>query len=399
MADFPTFQDLFRIARDEALSKNANLTREVIDRDGTDANAFMAAIAAVGDEVVGQLGSVAAGLFLDSARGSKLDRLIFDRFGLLRKSASPAVGSVEFSTTIATTGSFNIPKDTRLQTLDGKQFLTTTAAFFPSGSTGPITVAVRSSQAGLNQQAAIGTINSLLDVITGAPTDLVVTNTVATTGADDEELAESYIDRARRFFQTTRRGTVSAIEAAALNVAGVRTAKVFEAVDEFGRPAQFVQLAIADAFVDTLANLEVVPPTYEAQSQLLAQQVFLALSDTRPAGIFVDVRVAQVILQGVQLGLSFEAGVDVDSVALQARAQVVSTINGLPPGTDLNPANLISALRRVSGLVVTGGEILSPAGIITVQPLQVIRTALGLVVASTVQPDQALQGSANPDAV
>jgi len=379
MADFPSFADLFRVARDEALGQNSLLTKDVIERDGSDANTLITAGVAAADECIGQLIKVEAGIFLDSAKAEKLDRLIYDRYGLTRKPAAPAIGSVEFTTTASTPSSFSIPINTRLQTVDGKTFLTTTSATFPMSSTGPISVPVRSSDAGASQQASANTITNLLDTITGAPSDLAVNNATATAGADDEEQDDAYRDRARRFFVTARRGTGAAIEAAALNVPGVRKATNFEALDMFGRPAKTSQLVISDAFTDVLVNVTPTPPTYQTQSQVLSALVFQSLSDTRPDGTFVDVILGQVILLSVHLVLSFQTGVDTDNVALQARAAIVNYTNALSPGATFRVVDAITALRTVAGLVVLGNEVVSPAGDVIPQPLQVLRTSMSFV--------------------
>ena len=84
--DFPTFSDFVRIARDKILSFNGRITRETIERQGSDANILVAAMAACADEVTGQLQRVAASLFLDSARGIDLDRLVADRYGIFLES-------------------------------------------------------------------------------------------------------------------------------------------------------------------------------------------------------------------------------------------------------------------------------------------------------------------------
>lgn len=396
MADFPTFEDLFRIGRDEILTRNRQLTREVVEREGTDANAFVASAAAVGDELVGQLTRVTKGLFLDSAEKDCLDRLIFDRFGLLRKAASPAWVSVAFATATPAVAPFSIPAGTQLATIDGRRFVTTVDAAYPAGSVGPVLVAARSAQAGFAQQVGANTLNTIAGSITGAPGDLTVTNPLASAGAADEEDDDSYRARARLVFETARRGTLAAIRAAALHVPGVQTATAFEVLDEFGRPAKTLQLVISDRFTDALVG-QVTPPLYATQSALLAAQVFQALEDTRAGGIYVDVRIGQVVLQSVQLGLRFRAGVNVDVVAFQARTRIVNVINSLAPGSSLIIEDLISALRMVPGLLVTGDEILSPAGDVVAESLQVLRTTLGLVVASSLQPDVALQGSTNPD--
>jgi uncharacterized phage protein gp47/JayE len=258
---------------------------------------------------------------------------------------------------------------------------------------------VRSILAGANQQAAIGTITNIVGTIVGQPTDLVVTNPVATAGASDEESDDSFRARGRAFFSTARRGTLRAIEQGALTVPGVVKATAFEVLDQQGRPAKLVSLAISDQYTDTLANLGVASPSYQAQSLVLAQNVFNALQEYRPAGIFVQVQVAQVVLQTIQLALSFQAGARVDQVATSARSAIVAVVNNLAPGEDLTVAALQLALSGVSGLVITGNEIVSPPGTIVANPVQVIRTALALVSATSSSPGTPIGSFTNPDQV
>jgi uncharacterized phage protein gp47/JayE len=93
--DRPTFSDLFQIARNQVMLANPRLT--AVDREGSDVNALVASVAAVGDEVAQQVAYVAAASFLDTANGSALDRLVFDRYGLVRKPAAAALGNVYFT--------------------------------------------------------------------------------------------------------------------------------------------------------------------------------------------------------------------------------------------------------------------------------------------------------------
>lgn len=396
--DAPTFQDYFNIGRAEVLSRSDKITVEAIDRRGTDVNALIAAFAAMADEVTGQIARVEAAMLIGRSRGKDLDRVAFDRYGLLRQPATPAVGSVAFSTTAPAPGSFNIPEKTLLQSSDGTQFQTTAAVVFPSSSTGPVLAAVRSSEAGSATQAAEGTITNILSSIAGAPADLRVTNPLATAGAGDAEPDDLFRGRALAFFLTARRGTVEAIRQGALAVPGIRSATVFEALDALGRPAKTLQLIISDQFTDALAQLATVPPAYAVQSQVLCEQVFLALVDSRAAGIYVDVILARVVLQSVTLALAFKAGADADQVALRARARVVGYVNSLRPGQRFKPAEASQALRFVPGLAWTGNEIYSPLGDVVPMPLEVLRSTMGVVIASTVQPDRALASTANPDA-
>lgn len=396
--DFPTREDLRQVARDELLASTAKVTAAAVDLPGTDAYALLTAMSAVGDELAARQARLQAVLLISSSRGQDLDRLVYDRYGLLRKAASAAVGSVSFSLPTASVSSFAIPAETLLSTSDGRQFLTTAEVLFPSSSTGPVVAAVRATTAGLSSQAAAGTINSLIGAVPGAPSGLAVTNTLATAGAAEAEEDDALKARALAFFLTARRATKEAIRQGALAVPGVQTADVFESVDALGRPARSVQLIVSDAYTASLAKLVTVPPTYQAQSQVLTTLVSAGLEDSRAAGIYVDVQVARVVIQTVVLALSFRAGVDVDQTALRARAAVVAYVNALPPGSPFVRAEAVSRLRFVYGLLVSGSEVLSPAGDVVPLPLEVLRTGLGFVAASTVQPDARLAGTANPDA-
>lgn len=397
MPDTLNFSDLARIGRDEALSRNAKLSREAFEREGADANVLNAAAAAMGDEVAGQIADLQAALFLGSARGEDLDRWMFDRYGLLRKPAAASIGSVEFSTTVPSPTTFAVPTNVVVQTAEGLQFLTTESGIFEVGTTGPVVLAVRSILAGADQDAKPSAINSIVSSITGQPTDLVVTNTLATVGGDDVETDDNFRERGRRFFTTARRGTLAAVEAAALNVPGIQTASAFEVLDALGRPARVVQLVVADAFTEQFVRYDTIPPGFDAQAQAITTAVNEALSDVRPIGIFVQVIVANTVIQPVQMALTFRAGASVNDTALRARAAVANTINAILPGLPLAVQDLLDALQLVSGLQFTGREILSPPGDVIPTPLQVIRTSLGLVSAVAAQTDTPIITGQNPD--
>lgn len=398
MADFPTFQDLFRAGRDETLRRNAKVSRDAVEREGMDANILIASQAAIGDQVVGQLSKVERGSFIDSSKNDSLDRLVFDRYNMVRKPAAASLGTVQFSSLAAAPVTFTIPVGTRLATGDGIQFITTDSVVFLAGTIGPLACAVRSVLAGANQNVKSGQITSIVGTIVSQPPNFSVTNPFATAGADDAESDVSLRERARRFFTTVRRGTLGALEEAALGVPGVTTAKAFEIIDSLGRPARIVQLVVADSFAEQFVNYNVVPARYEVQSQLLATAVFNALADVRAGGMFVQVLVANVVLQSIQLGLTFVAGTDVNAAALAARAVITSYVNGLPPGAPFVVEDALKILANVSGLAPSGNAIVSPAGDVAVRPLQVIRTSLGLVTAISAQTNQPIITGTNPDA-
>lgn len=392
MADLPTFDDLFAVARDEVLARNSALTKDAVEREGTDANALVAAMAAVGDECIGALARAEANLFSDSAVDTGLDRVLIDRLNLFRKPAAAGFVALDWSTLVANPAAFTIPAETRCATADGAQWSTLTDTNFPAGSTGPVRTAARSLAAGLTQQAKPGTITNIVDMPVGAAADLKVTNVLASAGADDPEKDEDYRGRSRQYFATVQRGTLAAIQAAAAAVPGVRRASVFEAIDGDARPARTVELVLADAFTDALVG-QVTPAAYATQSQAFAAQVIAALSAWRAGGIYVYARVAQVVLQPVHLALTFAAGADVDQAAFSARQRVVAYMNSLSPGQRFSRADCATTLQSVPGLVVSGAEVVSPAGDVVPRTLQVLRTQLGLVAAMSLQPDAALQGS------
>jgi len=397
MPNFPTFSDLFRIARDEILIRNARISRDAVEREGMDANLLVAAAGAMADEVVGQLVQLVAASFLDSAVGADLDRLVFDRYGLTRKPAAVSRGSAPFTTTVGSPTTFTIPTGTILQTATGVQFQTVESTIYSAGSVGPLVVAVRSVLAGLSQNMPAGTVTAIVSTIPSAPSDLVVTNPYAMAGGDNAETDDSLRDRASRFFVTARRGTKLALEAAALGVPGVRKASAFEVLDAYGRPASLVQLVVSDAYTEQYADYTTVPPRYAVQSQFLTSEVQDALVNVRVFGIFVQVYVATVVLQPVQLSLAFNAGADVNTAALQARAAMVNYINALAPGASLSVAALGNVLSTITGLAYTGQEIISPQGDVIANPLQAIRTSLSLVSALSAQTDQPIATGINPD--
>jgi len=377
--DFPTFPQLVRIARDEVLIRSNALTAAVVDRPGTDANAMVAAGAVVGDSVVGQLVQVQAATYLSSAQAKDLDRLVFDRYGILRKPATPALGEVQFRTSPAVVVGFSIPIGTSLQTSDGLQFKTTATVLFPSGSAGPITVPVTSTLAGLNQNARPGVITSVPKAIPGAPLSLTASNALATVGAGDAETDEELRSRAALYYTTAQRGTLTALERGALATPGVRTATAYEATNVRADPARWDQVIIADQFTQQFVKTVGTTAGYETQAQNLAVQVAATLMEFRAAGMYVQVLVGVVQLVGITLALRVRAGFDAVNVGNQAKAFAQAYVNALSAGQSLVIADLQASISRAVGLEPLGGSVVSPTADMAAGPTQVFRTSTSLV--------------------
>lgn len=379
--DFPKASELFRVFRDEAVSRSDKLTVNAVDRDGSDANIMGYSSAVVGEAVVGQLASVEEGFWLDSALDAKLDRLAWDRYQLIRKPAALAFVNVLFTTTAPAPGAFTIPPGTRVSTADGKEFQTIVGVTFPMGSSGPIPVLARSTLAGIDQNIGTGTIQSLTSQVIGSPVDLAVANDEAASGGDSAEDNDAFKTRIRRFWVSARRGTKGAIESGALAVPGVSRATTFETLQSFGYPSRIVSLVIADRFTDALVLQSGSSMTYDTKSQALAQVVRTALNEFRAFGIPVIVYVAQVRLLQIVLRLRFQASVaNTDALAMYARTIVAQFVNELAPGATFDPTDIVRILASIPGLDVFGDEVASPVGaVIPTSPYQVLRTTLAAV--------------------
>lgn len=376
MPDLPSFDDLFRIGRDTALQRQSRLALEAIDREGSDANALTAVSASMGDEVVSALASVVADGYASSARGDALARLAYDRYGLVKKGDSPGVVFLTFAAPAPTAAAFTLPQGHQIATADRTVYLLRDNTVFPAGATTQ-TVTAQSQLLGAAQQVRANALTNILSAIPGAPSGLTVTNAEASFGADNAESDASLLRRIQRFWVTARRGTLDALETAALAVPGVATAVALETLGA-GAPARHVYVIVSDAYTESLADLSTVPPAYQTQSSALAATIAAALEEARPAGIPVSVLVAQVVMQPIMLALAFTAGVDTGAVAYAARAAVVAYVNSLAAGETLTVAGILDVLRGIQGLVFANTEVVSPAGDVIPTPLQAIRTSLAL---------------------
>ncbi len=376
MTDLPTFKDLRRIGQTEALVRNPRLSLDELNRVGSDLDNIISAGAAMADEVVGQLASLRADLFVGTARGAALDRLITDRYpDLLRKQAAPSFGYETFYFGPAVVSAFTIPEGVVLSTADGVQFITATSTSVPIGTTS-IQVPIRSVLAGASQKATAGKIVNLTTTISGAPAaGMTVSNVSATFGGEDRETDLDYAVRYRLHYLAARRATLGAIEQALLSVAGIVKVTVFENLDTLGRPIGYIQAVVADSYTEQFVTSSSVPATYASQLANLRTQLDQLLREWRAAGVGVVVVFAQVVIQPIRLSLSYVAGADEDAVRALVITSLVQMVNNLQPGAILTTDSIRDVLRRTSGIYYTGGEILSPIGNVVPLPGQVLRTS------------------------
>lgn len=361
--DAPSRLDLYAIGRDYLLQRATKLDPGQVDVLGSDANIFVGSNSVVADTVVKQLIFSTARHFLDGAEGDDLDRLAWDRYGLTRKGASAALGAVDILRPNASAGLGTVAVGTRVATLPGIEYVTTTPAAFGVSDL-KSSANVRAVQAGKLTQVAANQIVRFSSAGELFDPSLTVNNPLPTAGGEDAESDDLFRSRIRDFWNTARRGILAAIEFGALTVPGVVSAQAIEALSVGGMPARVVNLYIADSS--------------GVASEALAQQVLAALDDYRAAGIAVIISTSLPFIVDIGLLLSFRAGVDTVTLSSNVAGAVVSFVNTLPVNGTLYTAELKAVLLRFKddGLIVTDGSIVTPAGDLVPQIGQTLRTTL-----------------------
>lgn len=374
--DLPSFSTLYRIGKVEALVRNPRLTPDEVDRQGSDINILLAAPAAMADECIAQIASVRKDLYVGTAEGDALDRLITDRYpDLIRKQASPSYGYVTFSFSPAVSGAFTITDGAVLSTADGVQFITLGDTSVSVGTTSK-TVPIRSMLAGASQKAGPGKIKNIITSFVGAPSSgMTVSNAAATFGGEDQEKDSDYAIRYTLRYLAARRATIGAIEQAVLEVPGIVKCTVFENLDTLGRPIGYVQAVVADSYTEQFVTSATTPAAYASQLAGLQVQIESLLREWRAAGVGVVIKFAQVILQSCRIIPSYAAGADQVAVNSVILSKINQHINNLRPGEPLTLEDLRTILRTTSGIVYTGNEIVTPTGDVIPLPGQVLRTS------------------------
>jgi uncharacterized phage protein gp47/JayE len=360
--DIPSRADLFQIGRSYVLDRATRIDPAKVDVQGSDVNVFVGSQSVVAYQLSKQLAYRTAALLLDSATGEDLDRLAWDRFQLLRKGASAALGTERFYRTSFALGAGNVPAGTVVRSGTGIEYTLITPALFGATQLDGALANVRASQAGkatqvgANALTIISNIGSLFD-----PT-LQCNNDAACAGGEDPEDDDTFRNRIRAFWLTARRGILAAIEAGATSVPGVVSALAVESLNTYGQPARVVNLYISDSS--------------GVASQALAQQVEAALDDYRAAGIAVIVFTSLPQLVDVVLSLTFQGGVDTISLTNAVQAAVVEFVNSLPVNGTLYVGQLFSVLQRFAsaGLVPNLSSIVAPAGDLVPTLGQTLRT-------------------------
>ncbi len=370
--DLPTRLDLYALGRDYVIQRAAKIDAAQVDTEGSDVNLVVGVTSVMADHIVKQLGYRFAALLLDGAENEDLDRLVFDRYQLVRKGASPALGKVTISRPAATFANGSVPIGTKLQTLSNAEYITTSLASFGATDLVVPNVNVRASVAGKASQVGTGQLRRFQRPDLLWDPTLTVTNPAPTAHGEDQESDDDLRNRARTFWKTARRGILAAIEAGALSVPGIVSAQAVEALTPGGQPARIVQLYVADST--------------GIASDVIVNQVNASLLDFRAGGIAVVLTTSLPTIVQAQLTLRFRSNVDTVSLTQQVIAAVVEFINSIPVNGTLFLSDIYSVLRRfvADGLIVKDDAVVAPAGDIVPTPGQTLRTTLSNVTANVV---------------
>jgi uncharacterized phage protein gp47/JayE len=366
MSDFPSRLDLYKLARTYVLTRAQKIDPAQVDVAGSDVNLYVGIASVLGYQLVMSLAQNVNALMLDGAYGDDLDRYGTDRYQLPRKGAAAAVGNVRIFRSTAAAGAGTIPMSTPLLTLNGIEYITSNSVSF--GATDlVVTVNVRASIAGKTSQVGANQIRQFGQPQTLFDQTLQVNNDLPTAGGEDTEDDETYRERIRAFWNTARRGTLSAIQYGATAVPGVSSATAVEVLTNGTQPARAVSLRIADSS--------------GIASAALAATVQASLDEYRAAGIAVLVETSTPQIVSVVLKLTFSASVDSTILSENVRAAVVEYINSLAVGETLYKSSLFAVLQRyqASGLIVTQDTLVSPAGDLVPDTGKTLRTRLANV--------------------
>jgi len=330
----PTFETIYDAGASEVTSRNAELTDF---NDGSALDAMIGGGAVLADEVLrGGIATFAA-QFVDTATGADLDALALDRFGLLRNAASAAVVTLTF-TRGASTGVLTIPASTAVRgTVSGVTVtFETDASTDMASADDEVDVLATCTVTGSTGNVAIGVLTTIVDAIPGDAT-ATVTNGERGAGGGAAESDDAFRDRIRRYFGTLSKATVSALETAAIGVAGV----TFATVDES-------KMAPADG---GYVSVYVGDPDARGNAALAAL-ASSAIVLVRAAGVDVRVVAAEREEIACTVVLYVRSGADTSTLITASRAAILAYFDSLGPSDTAYVSQVEAAACSVSADVL-----------------------------------------------
>ena len=349
----PSWDDLYNDAKAELVNRRPDLNVN----EGDISDMLMAAIAAVGDRLVGYAADLTRATFVDGARGNDLTKLASDHWNLSRIPAIQSIGQVSFTRLSGTLVGDIAPGTVVATTVDplgnSVQFTTNANIHWGSGVLGPQSVGVTAVTGGISGNVAAGSITR----INGALFDtFTVTNSAAVIGGAEAESDDQLRNRIRAYSQTLRRGTLAALEYGALTVPAVKNASAVE---------------------DTTTGIVTVYVTDgggSSNAQMVSDVVF-ALEDWRAAGSDVIVTGGGLYqLNPIQITLAVRTGVDTLAIANDVKNAITARIGKLRIGETCSRSIIQQAALNVDVDSIIGCTVVLPAADVVPTNSQLIRT-------------------------
>lgn len=340
----------------EMLAANPRLREEALRLEGGALNAVLHAIAAVGDELDFRQARAFRANFLDTAEGDDLIRLCASDYNVTHKGETAARVSLTFSR--SATDAFTIETGTVVSTSDGVRFTVDTTVEWAALDVTDKSTTGTAIDVGAGSNVAAYTVTAIETSLTD--TTVTVTNSeLAAGGAPDEPPAELRA-RVRDVWARAVRGTVEANRLGALEVDQVRTAAVYEPLDDDGRQIGGVEIVIGDANGNA--------------TDAMVTDVELELYGWRAAGVYANVTGETVVYETVSVTATWDPGAATVENRTALKRAIVARVNRLRPrpasgAADIN-CQLRVALLHEAAATVVGCKGLSvvtlPAG--TVEP-------------------------------
>ena len=173
-------------------------------------------------------------------------------FGLARRPAAKATGSVVFTGLTPAEVLISIPAGTRLLSSSGQSFVTTESAQLGQGLSTTAAVPIIAMESGAIGNAPANSITRMASMIAGLD---FVTNAYPTTGGKAEESDDSRAARFSAYVQTLEKGTGDALEYAALTVPAISHARAVEPFLLDARPSSIPYSGLVWLFCDDSLGL------------------------------------------------------------------------------------------------------------------------------------------------
>lgn len=310
MAVLPTFQEVYDAGRVEFQRRRPSMTDFT---EGSQNDAFVGSGATMADEVLALIVQAIREQFFATAEGDALDRLAIDRLNLPRLPDNASIGELQWTRDAA--GAYTVPEGTVFGIESNGvalTFVSTTAVTFLASDT-TLDIPVQCSTVGLDGNVPAGSSGwSLVSSFPSDP-DATFANAQAMSGGRLAETDEEFRNRIKSYLPSIARGTVGALQFAALSVNGISIATV---VEDFDNDIVYVYVGDPDA----------------TASDPLVDLVTVTLDEWRAAGIRVEVLAAAAETVTITIALVVPVGTDQATTTADVRAAIEAYAQALGAG-------------------------------------------------------------------